>query len=258
MITPKELCTRALHLSKGGRTLCSGLDVCIRPGERWCILGRNGSGKTTLLHALAGIEQPQAGQVLLQEKPIEAWPRQDLAQQLGLLPQDHNDAFPARVLPTVLMGRHPHLGRWQWEGPDDIARAQQALARVGLHGFEERELDSLSGGERRRVGMATLLTQDPDFLLLDEPTNHLDLHHQIHLLALLTQQDPEKQKAVVMVLHDLTLASRFCDHFVLLFENEAPLVGDAETVLQQDKLERLLGHPLQAVPQKTYTAWLAG
>ncbi|MEJ2688162.1 MAG: ABC transporter ATP-binding protein, partial [Gammaproteobacteria bacterium] len=173
------LATRELAVRIADVRVCSGLDLTVEAGQCWCVLGRNGVGKTTLLHALAGLGNPAAGAVYMDGIPLHEVPAAARARHLGLLLQDHSDPFPATVLDTVLIGRHPHLGLWRWEGPEDYRRARRALEAMGLAGFEQREIHTLSGGERRRVGLATLLTQDPAVYLLDEPTNHLDLHHQI-------------------------------------------------------------------------------
>jgi len=148
------------------------------------------------------------------------------------------------VLETALAGRHPHLGRWQWESATDITIAETALARVGLAGLEQRALDTLSGGERRRLSLASLITQDPALLLLDEPTNHLDPHQQIHLLQLLAEQAHAGARGLLMILHDANLASRFCDHCLLLFGAGESLAGPTGSVLTGDNLARLYGHPM--------------
>jgi iron complex transport system ATP-binding protein len=247
-----------LDIRIGGSDICRRLDLRIDGGQRWGILGRNGAGKTTLLHTLAGLRRPDGGSVLLDGIRLTSLGRRRTARQVGLLPQDHVDAFPASVMETVLIGRHPHLGHLQWEGAEDYAAARDALRAVGLHDMESRAIDTLSGGERRRVGIATLLVQDPHVLLLDEPTNHMDLHQQILVLDLLSQRALTGEKALLLVLHDPNLALRYCDHFLLLFGNGETLQGSAREVMIQPNLERLYGHPLQAVRGPRGTIWLPG
>ncbi len=184
-----------VSLRIGTVDVCHALDVTFNPGECWAILGRNGTGKTTLLHTLAGLRATDNGSILLDGAAIEQLPRRRIAQHVGLLPQDSHDPFPATVLETALLGRHPHLSPWAWESAEDRALARAALAQVGLVDWDARTLATLSGGERRRVALATLLTQDPDILLLDEPTNHLDLHHQVALLDLLARQARERARS---------------------------------------------------------------
>jgi iron complex transport system ATP-binding protein len=160
------------------------------------------------------------------------------------MPQDTPDPFPANVLDTALIGRHPHLSRWQWESPEDIERARVALAQVDLAGrIEQRSVTTLSGGERRRLALACLLVQAPALLLLDEPTNHLDLRHQHHLLQLLRQQAHDGA-GIVMVLHDINHVVRYCDHVLLLFGNGEICHGLQSEILNAEVLSRLYDHPV--------------
>ncbi len=244
-----------VSLRIGTVDVCRDLDVTFNPGECWAILGRNGTGKTTLLHTLAGLRSADAGAVSLDGTPIEQQPRRYSAQHLGLLPQDNHDPFPATVLETALLGRHPHLSPWAWESAEDRVLARAALAQVGLNNWDARTLMTLSGGERRRVALATLLTQNPDILLLDEPTNHLDLHHQVTLLELLARQAREQHKTVIMVLHDLNLAARFADHCLLLYGDGNVCAGACEEILETSVLERLYNQPLRKISEKP-PAWL--
>ena len=250
------LATSALHITIGTTTVCSGLELTINSGDRWCVLGRNGTGKTTLLHTLAGLRPPTAGAIALDNRPLVHMSRRSVAQHIGLLFQEHADAFPASVLETVLTGRHPWLGPLQWEGGKDLAIARNALQAVGLHNMEARIVNTLSGGERQRVSIACLLAQEPQLLLLDEPTNHLDIHHQIRMLDLLQEQVAHNGKALLLVMHDLNLAVRYCNRFLLFFGNGETVQGSAETVLTQANLERLYQHPLQAVRGPHGMVWL--
>lgn len=238
------LSTRGLGVTIGDKQVCDDLNLDIQAGDRWALLGINGIGKTTLLHTLAGLREPAAGEVLLDGRPIKTQPRRQVARQLGLLLQDEGDAFPGTVLETALSGRHPHLGRWQWESAADIRRAEQALAQMGLAELAPRQINTLSGGERRRLSLATLLCQDPRLFLLDEPTNHLDPHQQIMLLQRLVAQVQADTKGLLMILHDVNLASRFCDHGLLLFGHGESLHGPLKHVLTVDNLSRLYGHPV--------------
>lgn len=250
------LATQSLAIRIGGNSVCTGLDLQINSGESWCILGRNGAGKTTLLHSLAGLRPVHDGHIEINGTNLDKLPRRHIAQQIGLLLQDHDDAFPATVLETALTGRHPWLQAWQWESARDIEKAQATLSAVGLVGFEQRSTTTLSGGERRRLGIATLLTQNPQLLLLDEPTNHLDMRYQIRILNLLKKILQESNKALIMVLHDLNLAIRFCTHFLLLFEEGESLQGSAEDILTQGNLEALYGHPLETLQGPHGRIWL--
>ncbi len=235
--------THDLEVAIAGVTVCRDLALSIDPGQCWGVLGRNGVGKTTLLHTLGGLRPPAQGVIALEGTPLSRISRRDAAQRLAILFQEYADAFPSSVLDTALIGRHPHLGMWQWEGPRDIQLARQALADMGIAALETRMTATLSGGERRRLEIAAVLTQAPRLLLLDEPTNHLDLHHQISVLDRLTRQY-RPDGALMMTLHDVNLAARFCDHILLLFGDGDALWGPAEQVLTEAHLTRLYRHPI--------------
>lgn len=228
----------------GGRTVCDRLSVQIRPGTAWALLGANGVGKSTLLHTLAGIRPAAAGEVRLAGRRLSAYRRRQLAQRLGVVFQQSESNFPAQTLETVLSGRHPHIRPWGWESQDDILTAQAALHAVGLSGMERRSLSSLSGGERRRVDIATLLAQDPLCAMVDEPGNHLDLKHQIAVLTLLRQRFTAGGRALFLVLHDPTMALRFCDNFLLLYGDGRWQAGPAAQLATADRLSELYGYPL--------------
>lgn len=237
----------SLDIALASRMLVRDLNLAVHPGQCWALLGANGTGKTTLLHTLAGLRSPQGGSLWLQGTALSRLPRRIVAQRLGLLAQDSSDSFPATVLETALIGRHPHLGRWHNEGADDVALARQALAQVELAGYESRSCHTLSGGERRRLTLATLLTQAPPLLLLDEPTNHLDLSHQIGALRHLRHLADSDGRGVMMALHDVNLAARYCDHALLLFGDGTWLAGHAAELLTETTLSRLYGHPVRAL-----------
>ncbi len=250
-----SLSLHGLDIRIGGVEVCRDLTLTFAPGQCWAILGRNGSGKTTLLHTLAGLRAPQRGTVRLADVPLPSQPRRRLARHLGLLPQDSHDPFPATVLETALLGRHPHGSPWGWETAADVRLAQAALQQVGLAGWDDRDVATLSGGERRRLALATLLTQDPDVLLLDEPTNHLDLHHQVALLDQLTRLARTRDKTVIMVLHDVNLAARCADHALLLQGDAHIEAGACGDVLRTARLEALYGQTLRQVSDDP-PAWL--
>jgi iron complex transport system ATP-binding protein len=238
------LATRSLAASIADVRICRDLNLTVECGSRWAILGRNGCGKTTLLKTLAGLHAQDSGEIFLNGEALGDIPRTQLARTIGIQFQEQARLFPGTALDAVLIGRHPHLGPWRWEGEEDIACARAALAQVGLAGKEGRDLSSLSGGEQQRLAIAALLAQNPMLYLLDEPSTHLDLFHQIHILRLLRDLTHAAGKALVMVLHDVNLAARFCDHALLLFGSDELAYGTTTEVLSQENLTRLYGHPI--------------
>jgi len=153
--------------------------------------------------------------------------------------------FDASVMQTSLTGRHPYLGYWEREGPEDIAMARAALRAVDLEGFAERSVTGLSGGEARRLAFATLLVQDPETMLLDEPTNHLDLRHQVHIMSMIRQRARTGQHSALAALHDINLAARYCSHVVMLFGDGDWCAGPAGDMLSETSLERLYRCPVE-------------
>jgi iron complex transport system ATP-binding protein len=256
-MSPTLLATEGLSVSISGVQVCRGLDLTIASGQCWGILGRNGVGKTTLIHTLAGLRQPASGRIWLQNRGLSRLTRREIARRVGVLLQTLADPFPITVQEAALLGRYPWLGFWQWEGKDDMARAQRALEAVDLIHLRQRLVSTLSGGERQRLAFATLLTQDPALFLLDEPVNHLDLRYQIKLLGLLLDRVHAGNRASVLVLHDINLAARFCDHLLLLFGNGSTLQGNREDVLNERNLQRLYEHPVLRVHTPLGDAYLA-
>ena len=237
---------RELVVDIPGRQGGDPLTVRILPGQRWGVLGPNGAGKTSLLHTLAGLRPPRSGTVLVDGEPLASLRRRTLAQTLAVVFQERQDSFPATVLETVLIGRHPFLSPWQREGADDVRLAHQALDALSLSTLKDRLVSPLSGGERQRVAIATALTQQPGIWLADEPTNHLDLHHQVAVMELLHQQ-AEAGAGVFLCLHDLNLAARWCDHILLLYPDGELCFGPADTMLVPEALERLYDQSLSVV-----------
>lgn len=239
------LSTRELNVSVHDRVLVHDFDVQFAPGSITAILGTNGAGKTLTLHTLARLRTAR-GEVLLDQRSIIEWPRREFAQRVGLLPQFDEDTFPSSVMEAVLVGRHPHIGFWDWESDEDRQIARDALSAVDLKGFEDRDVATLSGGERRRVALAALLAQAPQIYLLDEPINHLDPHHQIDILSLLREQ-ANQGRTVIMSLHDPALAARFADHAVLLFGDGRWQFGPADSILSEPSMSELYNLPVREV-----------
>jgi iron complex transport system ATP-binding protein len=232
-----------VDVAVANRTLVRGLDFAAQGGEFIAVLGRNGVGKTLTLHTLAGLRAPAAGVVQLDGRNLTAWSGRERARRLGLLPQLTEDPFPSTVFEAALIGRHPHLPFWQWEDARDLDCARGALATVGLAALAERTVDSLSGGERRRLDVATLLAQDAAVCLLDEPTNHLDPRHRSEMLALFRAR-ADAGGLVVAALHDATLAAHAADKALLLFGDGHWRYGEAASILTDANLSELYEVPV--------------
>jgi len=249
---------KLLTISIAGKPICNELNIKMQRGQCWAILGSNGAGKTTLLHTFAGLRAADKGQIEFSGKLLEHWPRKLLSQKLGLLLQDSNDIFPSTVLETVMIGRHPHLKFWEMESQSDFELARKALADVSLEDVQHRQVNTLSGGERRRLAIATLLVQNPELFLLDEPTNHLDMRYQITLLEMLIARAKYKDGTLCMVLHDANLARRFCTHIMLMISPDDIVTGKIEDVLTEDNLARLYQFPIKSVETESGRIFLPG
>lgn len=240
------LAVHNLSLVRGTRRLVNGLNLDIALGQCWLVLGENGSGKSTLLATLAGWLKPETGDIRLDGKVLGDWPARERARKMAWLAQADENPFPLSVLAKTLTGREPHLGRWDWEGADDIALTRTQLARLDLDGLEMRDLATLSGGERRRVALATTLTQDTELLLLDEPLSQLDLRHQQQALAIL-REEVAMGKTVVMVSHDPNHARDLASHALLLFGDGRWLAGPVADVLTAAHLSALYHCPVSRI-----------
>jgi iron complex transport system ATP-binding protein len=236
---------RSIDVWVGTRTLVRGLNLRVGSGSMLAILGPNGSGKSLSLHTFAGLRLPKGGELLISGRPLTHWPRRALARELAILPQNVEDPFPASVIETVLLGRHPHIARWQWESARDLAIASDALVAVGLAGYEERDVLTLSGGERRRAALAAVLAQTPRIFLLDEPTNQLDPNHQLEALQLLRER-ADAGAAVIVTLHDPNLAARFADDALLIGKDGDWQCGPVADILTAQHLSTLYATRFEA------------
>lgn len=233
--------TKQLTIRIGKQRVCQALDLTLRAGEIWGLLGANGSGKSTLLHTLAGLHPSEHGTIHITEQSLSGLSRKKLAQKLGILFQDTNFMFPQTVNDFCAGGRHPHLNHFQRLSAVDYQSVARALAITGLDQQQQKLTTELSGGEKRRLSIATLLAQDPYIYLMDEPTNHLDPNHQINLFHYLKTL---KHATVLLSLHDINLASHICDHVLMLFPDGSAQAGPTPTMLTKHHLERLYGYDL--------------
>ncbi|MFC8225242.1 ABC transporter ATP-binding protein [Streptomyces sp. NPDC057287] len=237
--TPR-LAARGVSVGYGGRTVIDGLDVTVPSGLITTIIGPNGCGKSTLLRTLTRLLKPTAGAVVLDGEDIVRLRTREVAKKLGLLPQAPVAPEGLTVADLVARGRHPHQS-WlrQWSS-DDAAVVERALAMTGVSDLADRPVDSLSGGQRQRVWISMTLAQGTDLLLLDEPTTYLDLAHAIDVLDLVDDLH-ESGRTVVMVLHDLNLATRYSDNLVVMRAGAILAQGHPRDVITAELLEEAFG-----------------
>jgi len=234
------------------------VSVAAARGTLLGILGPNGSGKTTLLRLLAGLLRPASGRVTIDGLDLGALPRHVVARRLAVVPQETHPAFEFSVLEIALMGRYPHLGAFELEGPHDVQVARDALAATGTLSLAGRPFDTLSGGEKQRVVIASALAQfapapgasrarrepgpaQPQVLLLDEPTASLDLHYQLEVASLLRQLNAERGLTIVVSTHDLNFAAAVCRELVLLRDGRVLASGATPDVLTARAVRDLYG-----------------
>lgn len=246
-----------LTVAIGGKMICRELDLTIRPGECWGVLGQNGVGKTTLLRALAGLHKPQAGMVSLNDVALTTHARRNLAQQLGVLLQSEGGEFWGNVQEYVLLGRFPHRASLFGYSVQDETLAQQALVQMALEGLAHRPYNTLSGGERQRAAIAQVLTQQAQCYLLDEPLQHLDLRHQAQTMQVFSRLK-RQGCALMMVLHDTLWAQRCCDHVLMLFADGHAQHGTARELLTRVHLEALYQCPLRELSVEGERWFVAG
>ncbi len=241
MTIDHRLLARDLTLGYGERAVIEHLDLELLPGRVTAIVGANASGKSTLLRSMSRLLTPRGGQVLLDGQQVHRMPAKQLARLLGLLPQSPITPEGITVADLVGRGRHPHQGLFsRWSTADDEAVAA-ALDATRTAELAERPVDELSGGQRQRVWIAMALAQDTDLLLLDEPTTFLDVSHQIEVLDLLTDLNRARGITIVMVLHDLNLAARYCDQLVMIAGGTVHASGTPAEVLTEDRVREVFG-----------------
>jgi iron complex transport system ATP-binding protein len=203
------------------------------------ILGPNGSGKTTLLRLLGGLLSPTRGRVFLQGVDLHTLRRRDVARRMAIVPQETQLAFEYSVLEMAMMGRYPHLGAFEIEGPEDLEIARNALRATGTLHLQTRLFNTLSGGEKQRVVIASALAQRPEVLLLDEPTASLDLAYQLGIRSILRKLNHDQGLTIVVSTHDLNLAAGMCRDLILLDRGRVLAAGPTESMLDPALIREL-------------------
>ncbi|HOB86845.1 MAG TPA: heme ABC transporter ATP-binding protein [Bacillota bacterium] len=245
-----------LSFRYGGHPVLDRLSFAINRGDFVGIIGPNGSGKTTLLKNMAALLSPEGGAILLEGRSLETWSRRELGRQMAFVQQRENSGFNFLVEEVVAMGRNPYLSRLQGLRREDREAIDRALSLTGCHHLRERELFALSGGERQRVALARALAQETPLILLDEPTTFLDLGYQVEIMELLHSLNSREKITLVLVMHDLNLAARYCQKLMLLHQGRIYAWGSPAEVLTEDNILEVYRlkvlvepHPLEGTPQ---------
>ena len=236
--------------------ILQGISLQIPQGLITGILGPNGSGKTTLLKLLSGIYKPSEGYVLLNRKPLKEYSRPEIARQIAFLEQNNNSTLPFTVREVVEMGRYPWLKPLSSLSVNDREIIDYALDCFNLTTKQNQIAETLSGGERQLVSLARAMAQEPSILVLDEPTTYLDIGHQSMVMEYLRKWHNQCSTTIIMVVHDLNIASQYCDHLILLDEGKIAAVGSAKEVLYEELISKtyragfsMVKHPVSGVPQ---------
>ncbi len=250
-----ELEMKNVTLAYGHKVVVEGISFQMVPGKIMGLVGPNGCGKSTIIKALSRVISPYSGRILLNGKDISAIPRKDLARWLGVVPQMPLLPSVFTAFEIVLMGRNPHLGLFQYEGPRELAIAWQAMEKTSTQHLAERRINELSGGEIQGIVIARALAQETEAILLDEPTANLDIGRQIEILDLIRSLCRENNMTVVAALHDLNLAAQYCDRLVLLNNHRVHAEGMPGEVITPQNIEEVYGarscvyaHPANGLP----------
>lgn len=234
---------RDLHYAFGAKEVLKGVSFSAQKGEFVAILGNNGTGKSTLMLCLNKIREPKAGTVTVNEQNVLTLPRKACAKLMSYVAQKA-ELSDATVYDTVMLGRLPYMN-WQTT-PHDHALCEAVIEKLNLESLKMRSVSTLSGGEQQKVMLARALVQEPEVLLLDEPTSSLDIKNAHEMLSEVRTLCKEAPLTVLMVIHDLNLALRYCDKFLFLKDGEVYRFGD-KSVITEDVLEAVYGIPTRLI-----------
>ena len=237
---PQAVSAQNLTYEIQAETLLEGVDLHADRGQLVGLIGPNGAGKSTLLRAISGILNYREGTIRLDGDDLKSLSSRNIAAGLALIPQIAPYTHGFTSIELVLMGRYPHLGRFQIEGKEDDRIARDSMRLTRTEQFADRTLDTLSGGERQRVFVSRALAQQPRVLLLDEPTSNLDVLHQLKVLDLVRKLVDGGLTAVAAI-HDLNMAARYCDRLVLLKGGRVLAEGSPEEVLVPETIQSAFG-----------------
>ena len=246
---------QGITLAYGHNKVVEDVSFQVMSGEIVGIVGPNGSGKSTIIKALSRVVTPYSGRILINDRDISQIPRRELSILVGVVPQTPVLPSAFTAFEIVLMGRNPHLGLFQYEGPRDVDITWQAMEQTSTQCLAERRIGELSGGEIQCVVIARALAQETQAVLLDEPTANLDISRQIEILDLIKGLCRENRLTVVVALHDLNLAIHYCDRLLLINNGRIHAEGTPAEVINTRNLEQVYGpgnyvhtHPLSGLP----------
>jgi iron complex transport system ATP-binding protein len=220
------------------------ITLSVNQGEIIGVIGPNGSGKSTLLRLISGVLEPNEGQIDLMGKNLHKMSRKEIAKMIGVVPQNIQLSFPFTVREVVVMGRAPHLKWFQRENKTDFETVERALSYANMLDLADRMMDELSGGERQRAFIAKALAQEPKLLLLDEPIAHLDINYQFEILDLVRKLNRERGLTIILVSHDINLASEYCDRLAIFKAGELFAIGSAKEVITEENIMQGYGIPV--------------
>ncbi|MCM8781626.1 MAG: ABC transporter ATP-binding protein [Candidatus Omnitrophica bacterium] len=221
------------------KTIISAIDFSVKKGEFIGIIGPNGVGKSTLIRAVSRTLKPYRGAIIYNGKNIYKISLNEVARSIAVVPQDTLIVFEFLVWDIVMMGRIPYIERFKKETAGDLESCERALKLTNTTNLADRFINELSAGERQRVIIAKALAQEPELLILDEPTSHLDISHQIEIFDLLKHLSRNENLTVLSVLHDLNLASEYCDRLILMNEGKIFAQGVPDDVLNYKTIEEV-------------------
>jgi iron complex transport system ATP-binding protein len=244
-----------LNFGYNGQPILHNISLEIKPGQMVALLGANGVGKSTLLRVMNGTLKPWDGRVELNGQDLQRLSMQQTARQIALVEQVSKLAWPYTVLQILKLGRFPHRGWFAPYNPHDLAVVEQVLRQTDLWELRQRPLNKLSAGERQRVLVARALVQQPKILLLDEPSSNLDIQHQLKLLEFVRSLALEQKLAVVIAIHDLAMAARYCPRLVVLHRGRIHADGPTEAVLNPNLLQEVFGVQAQLYRDPFHQQW---
>lgn len=230
-----ELYSRDISVDLGSREILNNINVHIGEKEFVGIIGPNGSGKSTLLKTMYRTLKPKSGSIYIDGSKIEAMSLRDTAKKIAVVAQHNDSDFDFSVLDMVLVGRSPHKKFMERDNKDDYDMAFDALDKVGMTAFTDRNFNSLSGGEKQRVILARALAQDTACLILDEPTNHLDIKYQLQFMSIAKSLDI----TVISAIHDLNIACLYCDKIYAMKAGQIVAYGSPKEIITRELIEEL-------------------